>query len=221
MAIFPTTLTRRNKSIIFTQHEQEKLMLVPQSICKRLSDAEILRKSIEEVDYFSCLYDRYEEKLLRYIHRIARISDSEAEDILQDAFVKIWKNLYAIDPELKVSSWVFRIVHNETVSWLRRQTSYGKDRNVPLKETFDTAAEPNLLLEGEESQRPERRIQFLLEQLPQVSREVLALKFFEEMSYAEISDVLKIPEGTVATRINRAKKAFAELAAKNKISFEF
>lgn len=199
----------------------EKLMLIPKSICKGLSDAEILRKSIEEVDYFSCLYDRYEEKLLRYIHRIARISETEAEDLLQDAFVKIWKNLHAIDPELKLSSWVYRVVHNETVSWMRRKTSNGKDRNVPWNESFDTAVESSLPGEGEETQGQEGQIRFLLEQLPLVSREVLALKFFDEMSYAEISDVLKIPEGTVATRINRAKKAFAELAAKNKLSFEF
>ena len=66
-------------------------MLIAKHICDQLDDQEVIRKALEEVDYFSCLYERYEQRLLRYIHRLAAVSDTEAQDILQDAFIKIWK----------------------------------------------------------------------------------------------------------------------------------
>ena len=61
----------------------------------------------------------------------------------------------------------------------------------------------------------DRHIHEILDQLPLKYKEVLVLKFLESMSYEEISDILKIPEGTVATRINRAKKAFRKLTEKD------
>jgi len=76
---------------------------------------------IEEIDYFACLYDRYEPKLLRYIKKISQADADEASDILQEAFIKMWKNLNNYDDSLKLSSWLYRIVHNETISFCRKK----------------------------------------------------------------------------------------------------
>ena len=103
-------------------------MLVASVVCKELSDAEILRKSLENLDYFSCIFERYEAQLLRYILRLANMPEEEAQDILQDAFIKIWKNLHAIDARMKISSWIFRVIHNETISWLRKKNAFGKGK---------------------------------------------------------------------------------------------
>lgn len=176
---------------------------------------------MEEVDYFSCLYERYEERLLRYIRRIVPACDGDAEDILQESFLNIWKNLHAFDPRLKLSSWIYRIVHNQAVSCLRKHKSYGKDQQVEWDETafaslpdeFDTGV-------AEALNTKDLLTRETLQQLPLPYKEVLLLKFLEGMSYEEISDVLKIPEGTVATRINRAKKAFRKLSTEKKLSFE-
>ena len=181
--------------------------------CGQLSDRELVEKSLEQVDYFSCLYERYEGRLLRYVKRMGVVTDEEAEDVLQEAFLKIWKNLNAFDPGLKLSSWLYRIVHNQAISCLRRKKSFGKDQ----KEMYDDTRFANLPEEtptgnSEALEKTDRHIHELLGQLPVKYKEVLVLKFLENMSYEEISDVLKIPEGTVATRINRAKKAFRKLA---------
>ena len=68
-------------------------MLINKDICKKLSDKEIILKSLEDINYFACLYDRYEIKLLRYINNISHASHEEASDILQEAFIKMWRNL--------------------------------------------------------------------------------------------------------------------------------
>ena len=103
-------------------------MYISKEICGQLSDEEIIRKSLEQVDYFSCLYERYEPQLLRYVKRMGVITNEEAEDVLQEAFLKIWKNLNAFDLSLKLSSWLYRIVHNEAISYLRKKNAFGKNR---------------------------------------------------------------------------------------------
>jgi RNA polymerase sigma-70 factor (ECF subfamily) len=183
-------------------------MIINPESCKHLNDNELVRLSLENLDNFSCLYQRYEPELLRYIRRISGIDPEESQDILQESFIKIWRHLNEFDSGLKVSSWIYRIVHNETVSYLRKKKSFGKDK------TLDAALYRNILTENmdffEKSEIDIDQILNLLDHIPFKYREVLVLKFLEMKSYSEISDILKIPEGTVAIRINRAKKAFRE-----------
>lgn len=197
-------------------------MLVIKKICDGLSDLEIIQKSLEEVDYFSCLFERYEAKLLRYVKRMASVNEDEAEDILQESFIKIWKNLNAFDQGMKLSSWLYRIVHNHTVSFVRKKKSFGKDQQVEWNENYFTnlSEEASTEIAGEEIDQ-DLLTHEILGKMPQAYREVLVLKFLEGLSYREISDVLKLPEGTVATRINRAKKAFKELSKVQQVNFEF
>ena len=188
-------------------------MLTPKFICDGLSDLEIIRKSLEVVDYFSCLYERYEEKLMRYIKRVAFATDEEAADVLQESFIKIWKNLNAVDQSLKLSSWIYRIVHNEAISFLRQKKSFGKNHKIPWDDTrYADLPDDTLPEEAEELEYRDKLTHRILAQLPEQYKEVLILKFLENMSYEEISDILKIPEGTVAIRINRAKKIFRKHA---------
>lgn len=193
-------------------------MIVTEAICKQLTDKEVVTKSLADIEYFSCMYDRYESRLLRYIKRIASVNEEQAKDILQEAFIKIWRNLNDYDQSLKLSSWIYRIVHNETVSYWRKQKSYGKDRQVPLDETRFKEDSIDFEMHEDHGQK-ERSTHEALNLLPLKYKTILILKFMENMSYHEISDVLKIPEGTVATRINRAKDMFIKKAKHHHISF--
>lgn len=183
-------------------------------ICKGLSDNDIISKSREDIKYFACLYDRYDQRLIRYILKISQVNYEEAGDILQESFIKIWINLNEFDNNLKLSSWIYRIVHNETISYCRKKKSFGKNNSIMLDENMNIAYDNELLdVFGEMDNYP--ITDQILNSLPLKYKEVLVLKFFEKMSYEEISDILKIPEGTVAIRISRAKKMFKKLAAKN------
>lgn len=181
-------------------------------LCTDLSDHDIVRMALKDMEYFGCLVLKYEERLLGYIHNISQSDREEAADILQEAFIKIWKNLNAFDSKLKLESWIFRIVHNETISYWRKKTSFSKNNVVTIDETEIQKVFIDAGDEESSSISPEKLIEDILPLLKQEYREVLVLKFLEEKSYEEISDILKIPEGTVATRINRAKKSFKELA---------
>lgn len=194
-------------------------MIIKEEICKELNDDQLVRLSLTDINYFLFIYNRYKPRLLRYIEHISRVSKEQAEDILQDAFIKVWQNLKGYDPSLKFSSWLYRIVHNETVSNWRKSCSFQKNKKAQLNE--------NLRYESVENLRSifdldhtEQQVHELLDCLSLNYKTVLYLKYFKDMSYREISDVLKIPEGTVAVQLNRAKKQFEKLIKEKKVSFE-
>ncbi len=194
-------------------------MIISKEICDGLSDREIIRKSLKEVDFFSCLYERYEARLLRYIRNLTQLPEEEVEDILQESFIKVWKNLRSFDQSLKLSSWIYRIVHNHAISHLRKEASHQADKksswnDILLADIPDSDPE-----HWEEAREQKEEIRKVLNLLPIHYKEVLVLRYLENMSYEEISDVLKIPEGTVATRINRAKQFFARESAHQHITF--
>lgn len=190
-------------------------MIVTRDKCKELSDKEIVVRSLVDVNFFACLYQRYEPVLLRYIRQLSLVGEDEARDILQESFIKIWRHLNEFDNSMKLSSWLYRIVHNETVSFIRKDRSYGKDRKTDINDlNADLPDETEVELDPEERYRTTYEI---LNRLPIKYRESLVLKFIEKKSYEEISDILRIPEGTVATRINRAKSMFREMAGNKRI----
>lgn len=191
-------------------------MKVKEEVCKNLSDEEIIEKSLIDIDYFACLYQRYDKKLLRYIKRMSMSSEEEASDILQDSFINIWRNIHNYDKKLKFSSWLYRIVHNEAISHYRKSVSFGKNRVVKIdfSDKFDIEEEDNSGFVEEQHVLTHK----ILQKMSLKYREVLILSYLEKMNYTEISDVLKIPEGSVASRINRAKKMFKSIVENENIS---
>lgn len=179
-----------------------------------LSDAELVEKSILNSSFFSVLVQRYEKKLGAYLKRFG-FEQKDIEDALQEIFISVYKNLNAFDLRLKFSSWIYRIAHNYAVSVFRKN----KIQTVELTENFagDIRDENDLLLEFSKNATKEL-VAKAISQMDLKYREIIVLRYFEEMDYEEISDVLKKPAGTVATLLNRAKKQFKEKF--NELSYE-
>lgn len=184
-------------------------MLIPRDICDQLADDEMVTLSLKDMDYFNCIVLRYSDRLARYIKRISGASDQEVEDVLQDAFVKIWKNLNEYRSGLKLSSWLYRIAHNVTISRWRKISTHQKALTEGVNEIIKVNYD-----ESDENESQEEQVQELIQQLDAKYRDVVILKYFESMNYEEISDILKIPEGTVAIRLNRGRKALKTLLDK-------
>jgi len=180
--------------------------------CAGLSDQEVIRLSLADMEFFACLVLKYEVRLIQYIKKISQSNQEEAEDILQDAFIKVWKNLNGFDTRLTLESWLFRIVHNETISFWRKKTSFSKNNVVQLDDERLNSLSVTEDFDELEGEKLFNTIDVILPLLKQEYREVLVLKYLENKGYEEISDILKIPEGTVATRLSRAKKSFKKLA---------
>jgi len=185
------------------------------------SDKELVALSLKDQSYYLCLIKRYEGKLLKYIFRISSFSKEDAEDILQEVFIKAYQNLNDFDPEFKFSSWIYRITHNQTISHFRKAKARPDVVNFDINnESFANLIADGLDIEKEfDKKYLLKSVKDALLLLDEKYREVLVLKFLEEKDYNEIAYILRKPMGTVATLINRAKKKLKDEIRKNNIKF--
>ena len=173
------------------------------------TDEEVVRRTITDKDAFAELIGRYEAKLGRYLERLGLGVREDREDVLQNVFIKAYRNLNSFDPSLSFSSWIYRIAHNEAMSFFRArrarpQAVLGEDSDFLLSELRDEHADSTRVAERRLSREELSRALVAID--PQY-REVLVLRFFDDRSYTEISDILQVPLGTVSTLIYRAKRA--------------
>lgn len=174
--------------------------------CSNMTDNELVKLSLDNPDHFLFLTKRYESKLLRYIMRISKFSNEDAEDVLQDVFIKTYYNLNEFDSELKFSSWIYRIAHNQTISEIRKKVSRP---SVPFeKEDIDRFEDAFDMVKEIDNSFDREVIDKVLSHLDEKYSEVLILRFLDEKDYIEISDILKKPVSTVGNLIARGKVIF-------------
>lgn len=171
------------------------------------TDNQLASQALTAPEAFGHLIQRYEAPLTRYLRRLARLSTEDIEDLLQEIFLKAYRHLNDFDPELKFSSWIYRIAHNETLNFIRSHRTteplYTEDPTTP--NLIDTL-QSDLSLPAELSRQLDaRHLRQAISHLPLDYREAIILYYFEEKTYDELSDILKKPTGTVATLLSRAR----------------
>ncbi|MEI8174534.1 MAG: RNA polymerase sigma factor [bacterium] len=173
------------------------------------TDQEIIVATLHDKHAFSEIVKRYEMPISRYVRRLGCKDDSDVKDVLQEIFIKVFVNLNDYDPSLKFSSWLYRIAHNETISFFRKKNTRPSVLSLNMEDSevfFAQLADDEDFVELAIKKDDSNIIYSILNQLDSKYKEVLMLRFLEDKSYTEISDILKIPEGTVATLLNRGKK---------------
>lgn len=192
--------------------------------CHQTPDSEIVQKILSwDKEGFLCIVEHYQDVLFRYISRLADIPYEEKENLLQEVFIKVYQNLNAYNEKYSFSSWIYRITHNVVIDFYRKSKqkmtlSFEEDEETVsfLNQIFDEEKLTTTLLEKKELQKLVKKI---LTELKEEYKTALILKFIEGKNYEEISDILRIPEGTVATYINRGKKEFKEKAEQSGIQY--
>ena len=182
---------------------------------QNLEDKELVVLSLQDSQYFYCLMKRYEEKLTNYVRRFTYLSDDDIADIIEDSFINAYQHLNDCDCNLKFSSWLYRIVHNQAINFIKK---YKQSLKIEMTDSDDNfidwlVADTNIEKETITLHFNDY-IKTILEKLKPEYKEVLVLKFFEDKDYQEISDILQKPMGTVATLLSRAKIQFKEIYEK-------
>ena len=150
---------------------------------------------------------RYEQKLLRYATYLVNDADLAA-DAVQEGFIKAYINLQSFNLQLKFSSWLYRIVHNQAMNLVSKYK-----QQVSIDDALEIASDLNLE-DALITKELKNNLQACIAAMPLLYKAPLTLFFLEEKSYEEISDILRLPMGTVATRINRAKTIVRKLCQK-------
>ena len=126
-------------------------------------------------------------------------TESLADDITQDSFLRIFHYYHTYDDSKPIKPWIYKIVLNTTRTVLKKQS---KQRTVRLD--FEILSDANDLITGVIEDEHKRALMAAMNQVSLKSREVIILRFFEEMNLAEIADTLSIPLGTCKSRLNTA-----------------
>lgn len=188
--------------------------------CEVGTDEELVELTKTNKECYVCLIDRYEKKIIRYIRRISGVSVETAEDIAQDVFLKAYVNLKGFKKELKFSSWLYRIAHNETINyWRRNKKRSDNDISWDDNDALKNIIRDDKNVEQEVYQKvTNEQLLKTLDRLDEKYKTVLVLNYLEGQSYREIADVLKKPIGTVGTLLSRAKKMLKKKLIKEGIT---
>lgn len=177
---------------------------------RQISDEKLVALTLENKEHFAQIIERYEKKLFAFITRLTNISNEETEDLLQEIFILTYKNLNGFDPTLKFSSWIYRIARNQVISHHRKIKVRPQMSNLDT-EIYENIASEFDIMELMKNKELATIIGKTFEKMDEKYKEILLLKFVEDKSYDEISDILRKPKGTVGTMINRAKKQFRKI----------
>ena len=158
---------------------------------------------------FGALVERYEEKLLRYGRRFLSTRE-DIEDIVQDVFMSVYKNIQSFDNDQRFSPWIYRIAHNAFVNGLKKH-SRNPFHSIDFDVLVSHAVEDDPVKKEQEQKEMRQMIDQGLDQLQSKYREVLVLYYLEDMQYKEIAEILEVPTSTVGIRIKRAKESLKEV----------
>jgi RNA polymerase sigma-70 factor (ECF subfamily) len=152
---------------------------------------------------FEELVQKYQKTVFNVAFRMTH-DRQDAEDVAQSAFVKAYEKIGTFDPKFRFFSWLYRIVVNESLNFLKQRRQYNT-----LEE--DVAADDTEVQAVDEETETNRKIQDGLMQLKLEQRAVIVLRHFQNLSYGEIAQVLDISEKKVKSRLFAARMTLREL----------
>ena len=158
---------------------------------------------------FEQLLYAYEKRIFNYILRLIQ-NKEDAEDIAQETFIKVYKNLHKIDQDKNFKTWLYTIATNTTYDWLRRKKSRRELFVIDDPESsFETIDEVDTYKEVEDKEVVEQALQCI----KPLYKSILLMYYKDELTYEEIAHHLRIPLNTVKTHLFRAKRALKEKIA--------
>ncbi len=172
---------------------------------QEISDREIIEKFKDPARReaaFSNLVEKYQEKLYWHCRRLV-LTHENADDALQNTFIKIWKNLDHFRAESSLYTWLFRIATNESLSLLKSMKKHGQEGNQPFEERIAENLESDPYFDGDEIML---KLQKAIASLPEKQRAVFNLKYYEDLKYEEMSGILHTSVGALKASYHHAVK---------------
>ena len=205
---------------VISKERTSQVKTAPVSPFTGLEDPRVVQAFLDgDAQAFTELVVRYQARLLNFVYRT--IGDRErAEDLVQEVFVRVYRHLHRFDQTKKFSTWIYTIASNLAKNELRNRSRNPLVLFQTIKAKFEDEDRP---LEFEDLHtRPDdlfrkRHLREMVEQsvskLPSHHREVFVLRELEGKSYEEIAEITGVNLGTVKSRLNRARTAFADIIA--------
>ncbi|THV59627.1 RNA polymerase sigma factor [Flagellimonas alvinocaridis] len=171
-------------------------MIAEEALVKELKQKESRAKA------FEVLVNTYKERLYWHIRRIV-LDHDDTDDVLQNTFIKVYKNIDGFKGESKLYSWLYRIATNESLTFLKQKSKKADISDEELKNRMVENLQSDVYFEGDEIQL---KLQKALATLPDKQKLVFTMKYFQEMKYEDISEVLETSVGALKASYHLAVK---------------
>lgn len=171
-----------------------------------MEDALILQKfavSDTREEAFTLLLKKYQQKIYWHIRRMV-IDHDDADDIVQEVFIKVWRNLDGFREDAQLYTWIYRIATNECITFLNKK----KQRHLVSLEDENSAYLADTLSDSShfDANKAQRKLQEALLTLPDKQRLVFNMKYFEDLKYDEISEIVGTSVGALKASYHLAVK---------------
>ncbi len=165
-----------------------------------------LKQSDTRAKAFEVLIDTYKERLYWHIRRIV-LNHDDADDVLQNTFIKVYRNIDGFKGDSKLYSWMYRIATNESLSFLKSKSRRLGVNNEELHERMVDNLQADVYFEGDEIQL---KLQKAIAMLPEKQKLVFNMRYFEELKYEEIAEILELTVGGLKASYHLAVKKIEE-----------
>ena len=160
---------------------------------------------------FTAILKKYQERLYWHIRRMV-VDHEDANDVLQNMFVKVWKGLENFREDSQLFTWLYRIATNESLTFLTQQ----KKRNIVSLSDDENGLSNKLKSDTNfDANKLEWKLQLGIQKLPEKQRIVFNLRYYDEMPYEEMSRVLQTSEGALKASYHHAAKKIEEFILNN------
>ncbi len=169
------------------------------------SDSELLedfRDPAKREQAFTSIIRKYQEKLYWHIRRMV-VEHEDANDVLQNVFIRVWNGLANFREDAQLYTWLYRIATNESLSFLEQQK---KRSAVPFGDVEEVLSNKIKADKHFDANKLEWKLQLAIQQLPEKQRAVFTLRYYDEMPYEEMSRVLDTSEGALKASYHHAVK---------------
>ena len=178
------------------------------------SDAELLiqfRNPASKESAFTSIIKKYQEKLYWHVRRMV-VNHDDANDVLQNVFLKVWNGLENFREDSQLYTWLYRIATNESLTFLDQQK---KKSTVSLSDVETGLANKVTADKNFDANRLEWKLQLAIQQLPEKQKLVFNLRYYDEMPYEEMSRILDTSEGALKASYHHAVKKIEEFIKNN------
>lgn len=178
-----------------------------------MSDEEVVTLYLESqnVAYFNILYDRYSGKIFAKCLSLLK-NEGEAKDATQDVLMKILLNLSKFKEKSRFSTWIYSITYNFCIDFIRRKK---KDPSVYVDDMLENLDVEEEIDDTFLTEVNVKRLKVILNEIPTKDKTILLMKYQDEMSIKEISDVLDKSESAIKMQLKRAKQKFKNIYKEN------
>lgn len=163
--------------------------------------------SKDKSEGFSLLVIKYRERLYFHIRKIL-ILHADTDDALQNTFIKVWENLDKFESKSSLFTWLYRIASNEALAILRKRKREYNYEAADLESIFNNSTEADSWFDGDEGHR---KLLSAIKKLPEKQQLVFNMKYFEELKYEEISEILSTSVGSLKASYHLARKKIEDL----------